>query len=932
MADIQRTVEIIFGAIDNTGSGVSSVANNLNSFTDSASNITAPLSDVAVFAGKAEAAVLSLAVAYGTYAAIKASEFQTAQIDLNKVLDETDPKIETFTGTVFKLSETYGQSSASILQGIANFKQAGFTATESAELQKNALDLIIAGDVDAAAASQTLISAIKGMSAEASDAPRFIEALNNVSNKYATDVPQLADGISRLAPILKVMGFSFEEGTALLTPLIEVFGSGSEAADALKTGLLKLTDNSKPVIETLRALGVSQLDLNGNMRSGKDIFYDVAAAFKTLDDNQKLVYTQQLVGIEQAPKMVLAFDNIAKINEITAVAMEHTGSVAQEVNLRLASTKIQTDILKESFDNLAIVIGEKINTQFGGVVSGSSSILQAFRGIVESGGLDKFFEALKPQMEAFASTLQNIAKNLPEAFKQVDFSGLISALKDLGLEFGNVFDGLDLNTTKGLTQAIQFVVDSFESLTRVVTGVIDAWEPLVKTFLAGVEQFNNLDDASKRTFGSVSGIANVFETLKSTLTGGFDALNTIGASLTVIAGSNVVSGITALGPALAGITASALPLATALTAITIGVGGVAFGITENINAWQDYKARQDAVADSTAHLTETQGNIKDKLAEISQSTGIAVGSMDELNKAVDAGTLVFNEATGAYEAAGSGVRDYDAEVAAASKGGFSFADAVNEVAANLGLAGKAADDTAGTFSTLADAEAAAVLEMDKGKNTSITFADGIYTLHSVQQKAAESSDSLAKSTKDAAKAAETGSTEWKNVQEVMLQSQKQADDFSISLGELSNKRYEINVKAVVDLRVAEIQADTARIQAAFQATSETIATLSKGVTDLWSVFAGDNVTGLKKLAIEDAAQRMEDRLDKELELKAELTQAIIDKARAQTERIQSGDALIRVDSGDLAPELDSLFEKILQRVQIKATEEGFNLLLGLGAD
>src|SRR5574343_428960 len=116
MADIQRTVEIIFGAIDNTGSGLASVSSRLDSFTDSASNITSPLSDVAEFALKAETAVLALATAYGTYAAIKASEFETAQIDLNKVLDETDPKIETFTGTVLQLSETYGQSSASILQ------------------------------------------------------------------------------------------------------------------------------------------------------------------------------------------------------------------------------------------------------------------------------------------------------------------------------------------------------------------------------------------------------------------------------------------------------------------------------------------------------------------------------------------------------------------------------------------------------------------------------------------------------------------------------------------------------------------------------------------------------------------------------------------------------------------------------------------------
>jgi len=947
-ADITRTVEIIFGAIDNTGQGLSSVSSNLNSFTNSASNITSPLSDVAEFALKAETAVLSLAVAYGTYAAIKASEFETAQIDLNKVLDETDPKIESFTQTVFDLAETYGQSSASILQGVSNFKQAGFTAQESAVLQKNALDLIVAGDVDAAAASQILISAIKGMSASAADAPRFIEALNNVSNKYATDVPQLADGISRLAPVLKVMGFSFEEGTALLTPLIEVFGDGAQASEALKTGLLKLTDDAKPVQEALQALGVSQLDLNGNMRSGKDIFYDVATAFQTLDENQKLVYTRQLVGIEQAPKMVLAFDNIKKINEITAVAMEHTGSVSKEVELRLASTTIQADILKQSFDNLAIVIGERINTQFGGVVAGSSSVLQAFRGIVESGGLDAFFEALKPQMEAFAQTMQNIAANLPDAFDQVDFSGVIDALKDMGLEIGNIFDGLDLSTTEGLANAIQFVVDSFESLTRVVTGIVTSWDPVVKAFIAGIDEINHMDDASKRTFGSMSGLANVFENLKGTINIVIAIFGTLGASLTTIAGIQASTGIVALGSAV-GTAAAAITLALGpMGSIVAAVSAIGFGIAANVVAWDDYKSRQDTVADSTAHLAEAQSSIKDKLADISQSTGVAVSSMDELNKAVDDGRLVFNEATGAYEAAKSGVRDFDAEVAAVAANSGSFEDAVNKVAASIIDAGdaskKAAEDSKAldtaqqdlirSFGKYDDALKFSQENITNGHTGLIKYADGIYTVTIKQSQATEATKNLTEATnkageasKKAAKDAVSGTEEWKRVQDVMLETQKQTDDFTIALGELSNKRYEIDVKASVDLKVAEIEADTARITAAFEASASAIDSLSGGVADLYNSY--NDASSFSRPDIYFAANRMESRLDEELRLKELMTLTLVEKMRAETIRLGSGEPLISIDAGSLAPELEMIFDKILKYTQIKATEQGLSMLVGI---
>ncbi len=926
MADVSRTIEIVFGAVDNTGAALSRLSNNLDNVANNASSITGPLSSVADFALKAETAVLALAVAYGTYASVKAAEFETAQIDLNKVLSAGEPGIESFTGQVIELSEQYGISSAAILQGIANFKQAGFTAAESAELQKNALDLVIAGDIEAARASDILVQSLKGFGAEASEAGRFIEALNNVSNDYATDVAQLADGMSRIAPIAKIMGFSFEEAAGLLTPIIEVFGSGSEAADALKTGLLRLIDDSKPVREALAALGVSQTDLNGALRSGKDIFYDVATAFQTLDENQKLFFTQQLVGIEQAPRMVKVFDDLAKVNEITASAMAVTGSVSKEVELRLASTAKSVDILGVSFDNLAISIGTRLNSQLGGLISGSSDVLQAFRAIVDNGGLDQFFEAMRPQFESFSNTLTDIAQNLPAAFEQIDFTQLISALRDLGFEFGGIFDGLDLNTVDGLADAIQFLVDSFESLTRVTAGIVEAWAPVIQEFIVGIDTFNKLDDTSKKTFGNISGLANVFESLKGVLTGGFGALDTIGISLQAIAGAQVVTALAPLAGALGAASVAALPLVTALTAITIGVGGIAYGVNANINAWQDYKSTQDTVTDSTAHLADSQGKIGAKLADISQRTGVAVTSMDELNKAVDDGRLVFNAATGAYELAGSGVRDYDAEVDAASKGGESFADAVNAVAQSLGLVETSAKSATQSFGTLEEAERFAAEEMAGANNIHIAYRNGLFTVTDGLDGVADSSKELTDQTKKAADAATQGTEEWKRVQDVMLATQKQADDFTVALGELANKKYEIDVRANVDLKTAELEANTQRISAALTATAEVIASLTKGVGDLWSTFAN---TGGFSDEIKFAAFRMEDRLDEELSLKRQMTDAVVEKLKAESFRLNSGEPLISIDARELAPELELVFDKILKYTQVKATQQGLSLLVGL---
>lgn len=524
MADLQRTIEIVFGAVDrDTKATIREIDASLNALDTGVQGIATPLANFADKLLQAEAAIAGLAAVYGGYAIEQATKFQSAQLDLQKQLEEGEPSLESFTQAATDLSEQYGVSADVILQGIANFKEAGFTAQESVGLQKDAMDLMIAGTVDSTIATESLISSLKGFNAEASEAPRFIEAMNNVSNTYATDVNQLADGMGRVAPILKIMGFSFEEGTGLLTPMIEVFRSGGQAAEALKTGLLKLVDDAKPVTTALAAMGVSQFDLNGKMRSGKDIFYDVATAFQSVDQNQKLVFAGQLFGIEQAPKLVTVFDNLAKVNEITATAMAETGSVTKEVELRLASAEKQIDRFKVSFENLARVLGSQILGEFSGIVGGAADIESSFRKVVEAGGLAPLFDALKPQLADFEALLKTMAQNLPEAFENVDFSGLLDAFGNLGDEFQQAFNGIfgdvDLTTVDGLTSAIQTTINIISAMINVTSGIVDAFSPIFEAIGEAGRQVGDSGEETQVAAGKLLGAMEILKEFGTTLGG-----------------------------------------------------------------------------------------------------------------------------------------------------------------------------------------------------------------------------------------------------------------------------------------------------------------------------------------------------------------------------------------------------------------------------
>lgn len=953
-ADITRTVEIIFGAVDrNTASTINDIEKSFSTFDSGIQGVAEPLGNFTETLLKAEAAVVALAAAYGAFAVNEAIKFQNAQIDLNKVLSDSDPAIGSFTQTVTDLSEQYGISSAAILQGISNFKQAGFAAKDAADLQKVALDLVIAGDVDAARASEILVASLKGFGAEASEASRFVEALNNVSNDYATDVNQLAEGMSRVAPILKIMGFSFEEGTGLLTPIIEVFRDGSEAADALKTGLLKLIDDSKPVTSALAALGVSQFDLNGKMRSGKDIFYDVAAAFQHVDENQKLVFTSQLVGIEQAPKMVAVFNDLAKVNEVTASAMAVTGSVAKEVGLRLDSAEKQVDKFKVGFDNLARVVGGELITGFSGIVGGATEIEVAFRKIVEDGGLAPLFDALGVQMGGFQDALKTIAINLPAAFKNIDFSGLLNALGGLGDElkaaFSQIFGNIDLTTVEGLHNAIQTVINIITSLVNVTKAIVNQFDPIFGAIGEAGKQIGGASDESSAAAGKLLGSMLLLKDFGTALGLVIIVLKESQADITNVFNTIVGGGRLFTNALQLAFDAMALAIVGTLEDLVFAIGhfldsiGADEAAQRFYNSGNDLKLTADGIK---ANLASNAADMQDAWDQMSR--GLSGGSEDA-KKSIDGfgnasqaakqhlndmfiaagdsanALIAFSQKSGEAE---GGVNKLSLSTGLTVEQFDKLTAKSTEITAGLGKVKQSSENVIGTFKTLAEAEQFFAENMHGAGNASITYANGLYQINAGTADGIVATKELANATKEVEKSNQSGTEEWKRVQDVMLATQKQTDDYTIKLGELSNKRYEIDVRANVDLKTAEIEADTQRIAAAFQATTQTISDLTASSADLWGLFAGD-VSLSKRFELEAAALRNEQRLDEALELQREQVEAIVDKMRAETARLESGEALISIDAGELAPELELVFDKILKYTQIKATQQGLSLLVGL---
>ena len=579
MADLEKTVEIIFSGTDTVSKTMMGVTGSLDKFASRTQSVTQPLADVAAGVLKTEAALGALAAGGLAYAYAKSIEFEGATIELKKVIGDEIELLGSAREHAVELSNQYGVTASNVLKSTAAFKQAGFTVQEAMVLTKASLDLVIAGDLEAAEASDVLVAALKGFDAPASDAARLIDILNEVSNNYATDVEQLARGMAGISPIAKAMNFSFEETAGVLTPVIEVFRSGDEAAIALKTGLLKLVDDSKPVREALTSIGVAQTDANGKLRSGKDILYDVSTAFLTLDDSQKLFVTQQLVGIQQSARMVQVFDNLSKSTDITKTALGAAGSAAKEVADRLVAGEVAVERFKVGFTNLAIAVGDRFRDSATKAIAGATDIEISLTDLAEGGAFDELLGVVEDMSDGIGALFEDIAKAMPEALENVNWDEFTRSLRgvvdEVGDLFGAMFGDVDLSTPEGLAKAIQKVIDAGAALNNIVKGLLDAWEPFIRQLSEGIDTFSQGGADVQVFVGKILGLGQAINKIAGLVGPLTSGLHSLSGAFVAIAGVQAGKTLLSFAGSAATVKTSIKDLPQAINAVSGSTAGKA---------------------------------------------------------------------------------------------------------------------------------------------------------------------------------------------------------------------------------------------------------------------------------------------------------------------------------------------------------------------
>lgn len=869
MADLQKTIELIF-ATKQTGTGIADVGRGLNQLESNVSAVSGPLRAVATDLLQTEAAVITLAAAMAGFAVNEAGQFRTSVTEIGTLFNGTEQQVKGLGDQILEYSRTSTAAIEEINGATYKAISTGTDWAESVELVAAAEVLATAGRNDLISTTDVLTSSLNAYGKSTKDAADFSDILFTAVQTGNTTLPELSASLGKITALGNAAGVPFEDLAAALSALTISAGNTAESSTMMGALLRELIDPSDELTEALGGVTLAGDGVDVVMQRLFEVTQGEASAMTELFGSSRAVQGALVLATDASGAFASAMDAQANRTGNAQKANEALSKSYESINVNLAN----------QFRATVIQIGDELLDSYGGIARALGEVFEGLSSVVQVDSFKPFFDAIDSFGDRAKAQLEGIARALPEALAGLEFDDLLDSLSELGEQVGGVFGDLDLTDPQDLQQAIQFLVDSFETLTRVSASIIDSLQPLFQLFAQLVDEINNTDDGAKEFVGNLLGIGTAVDIVIPALGALGNALTVVGGGLAVLGGAKsagaAVKGITGLSAALVGGGATT-GLVAAAGAAGYAVGDMINGLTE-LATGQSLSSRLGSWLYDVVHGNEQIAASAQATAEVLRSSVSATDQQTEGNEALADSAKKLSDVIN---------RDQNR----------SFEEQVE----------------------LADKNAQIMARLDE-----------------INANGAQSTTALAEATEKAAK-------ETKKKTEVEKESESQAlkllqatQDFEIALEKIASDDRQKALEFAFKLDLKALENDAEKAKAIIDGVSNTIDSSAKLIGELFGTMTDENTSRWDQLNIERQIDLENKRRDEAIEMQRDLVteqanllqkQAALADARARA--IAKGEHLIKVSAEGLTPALEVVFDEIMKYAQVRASQEGAEFLIGL---
>ena len=364
---------------------------------------------------------------------------------------------------------------------------AGLDAEQSIQALPQVAKFAQAGMFDMATATDLATDAQSALGLTVDDASKNLENLTRVTDVLVkantlanATVQQFSEALTNKAgAALKVVGKDIEEGVAVLSAFADRGVKGAEAGEKLNQILRDIPRASAKNTKEFEALGLKLFDTEGNMKNVADVVEELDRVLAPMSDELKASTLDQLGlnrGVADGVKILSgAGDEIREYEASLRSAFGTTQAVAEK---QLESFKAQTEILRNTLTNLAIIVGQDVVPVLENMVSffqtATERVLKFKESQDDAEGSSKKFKLAVIGLVAVLAPLAPIATGVGLAI-----AGIVKIIgkgneefkkqEELGKRVNNVYERMQTQFESTEKSADNFV-DTSLSLEEILDG------------------------------------------------------------------------------------------------------------------------------------------------------------------------------------------------------------------------------------------------------------------------------------------------------------------------------------------------------------------------------------------------------------------------------------------------------------------------------
>lgn len=440
------------------------------------------------------AAVTTPIVALGTKAV-------TTYGDVDKVFRQVKATIGEDNGTVEEFNHLWDvmmdEATESVYDvqdaadALLNYAQAGFSATECADMLHGAFALAAGTGTEMTTVTAGMSVALKAFNADSSEASHYADVFARGQAQAKVTTTDLIDSLSYAAPVFNSLGYSVEDLVAAVGMMGDAGYTGSEAGAALRTGLMRLAAPTEKASDLMVELGLSASDVDemfdetegsledcsatmeefglssqtifdaeGNIRPMVDIIENLSQAFDGLTQQEKMDALDKIFGKNRGAAWLSMIEQGSEKFERLESNLENcTGDADEMADALMSGVGGSLEKLSSDFDVFINTLGETLGPTAEKITGALSGLMDWFLSLSDEE---------QNQIVQVGMVVAVIGPALVAIGKVVSAIGVItSGLGQLGTAIGGVIDFIKAG---GIASAITKITNAFKGIGTAITG------------------------------------------------------------------------------------------------------------------------------------------------------------------------------------------------------------------------------------------------------------------------------------------------------------------------------------------------------------------------------------------------------------------------------------------------------------------------------